>query len=476
MNVVCNGCGSEYKINPSKVKGPAAWFKCRTCGETITIEQNDSPEQPIIESVPDQLDQLAAQAAETEQDTVPAGEPEPAPAPQPDTIDSDTPQDDIQEALDSSDIKPEPAEVKLVPVPPPKRYIFGLTAKVILLMLLVSLVPGGIYFALSSKASHERILAETHLVGNMVSSQLASQVDEWIDKNVRMLNAMASLPDIRSMNSRDQAVVLKSLQKEYPWIYLAFTTDIKGRNIARSDGRPLKNYAGRQYVSDIAKGSTLAWQNLIGKTSKKPALVLAVPIKDRGGRLVGLLASAMTREAISNNVTNFKLGKTGSSFLVDQTGRAVAHRNNAYVVQQLDMSSHPLISAAANGETDNVEFTDANGKASIGFTRKTGLGWVLAIQQEKSEALEPLIKARFSALVLLGCTLVIVIFIALVSGRALVSPIRELTDAANRISVGDMDVEITTESKDEIGALAEAITRLQDSIKISISRLQRLKK
>jgi len=48
-----------------------------------------------------------------------------------------------------------------------------------------------------------------------------------------------------------------------------------------------------------------------------------------------------------------------------------------------------------------------------------------------------------------------------------------LTDAANRISVGELGVEIENKSKDEIGELAEAITRMQDSIRLSIERLRR---
>lgn len=64
--------------------------------------------------------------------------------------------------------------------------------------------------------------------------------------------------------------------------------------------------------------------------------------------------------------------------------------------------------------------------------------------------------------------LVVTIFSYRLAGR-----IRRLTEAADRISVGELDVEIKMKSKDEIGELAKAITRMQDSIRISISRLRR---
>ncbi|WDP92982.1 MAG: zinc-ribbon domain-containing protein [Desulfobacter sp.] len=475
MKVVCSGCGAEYKIDSTKIKGTKAWFKCKSCSENIIVEKEDildtfyPVENPAVE------DLLGGDGGGTAEQN-------------PDLSDAFSGFDGIDEA-DGIDGVTEAAagtgpqnteprgeeNVQASPAPPKKRHLFGLTANVICLMLLVSLIPGGLYFAISSKYSHDRILNETYRTGTIVTGQLASQVDEWLDKNIRVLKAVTKLPAIQSMEPENQREILNAIQREYPWIYLVFTTDMKGLNIARSDGKPLKNYGDRQYVKTIVNGSDLAWQTLIGKTSKKPALVLAVPvIKD--GKPVGLIAAAMTRSAISERVTRFKLGNTGSGFLVDNNGKAVAHQNNAFVLKQKNMSAHPLIDAAKAGRKDRVEFIDADGKTAIGFTAQTAMGWTLAIQQDKDEALAPLKQARKSAILLLCVTLAVVVIIALIASRSLVRPIKELTDAANRISVGDMDVEIKSRSKNEIGDLADAITRLQDSIQISISRLQRLKK
>lgn len=60
-------------------------------------------------------------------------------------------------------------------------------------------------------------------------------------------------------------------------------------------------------------------------------------------------------------------------------------------------------------------------------------------------------------------------------GYRLSKNIGTLTDAADRISVGELDVVIEINSNDEIGALAEAISRMQDSLRFSIERLRRRK-
>ncbi len=75
-----------------------------------------------------------------------------------------------------------------------------------------------------------------------------------------------------------------------------------------------------------------------------------------------------------------------------------------------------------------------------------------------------------------GVLLIVIIIIGLcilIYGYRLTRNIQYLTEAADRISVGDLEAEIEIKSKDEIGNLADAISRMQDSLRFSIERLRR---
>lgn len=74
---------------------------------------------------------------------------------------------------------------------------------------------------------------------------------------------------------------------------------------------------------------------------------------------------------------------------------------------------------------------------------------------------------------ILAATLVLVGLIVSLYGYRLTRQIRSLTDHAERISVGDLESQLAIDSRDEIGELAEAITLMQTSIKLSISRMRR---
>jgi len=84
--------------------------------------------------------------------------------------------------------------------------------------------------------------------------------------------------------------------------------------------------------------------------------------------------------------------------------------------------------------------------------------------------------ARDTRNINLGILLGALIFVGLcvfVYGNRLSRHIQNLTRATDRISVGDLEAEIDVKSKDEIGSLADAISRMQDSLRFSIERLRR---
>ena len=93
------------------------------------------------------------------------------------------------------------------------------------------------------------------------------------------------------------------------------------------------------------------------------------------------------------------------------------------------------------------------------------------LMQSRAKALTD--RARLITWAVLGITLLLIGLIVTVYGHRLTGKIKSLTNVADRISVGELEMEVKTTSTDEIGELAEAIARMQDSIRLSIERLRR---
>ncbi|MFH1984491.1 MAG: HAMP domain-containing protein [Pseudomonadota bacterium] len=95
------------------------------------------------------------------------------------------------------------------------------------------------------------------------------------------------------------------------------------------------------------------------------------------------------------------------------------------------------------------------------------------LNQMKEFASQEAVRTKNTNFAITLATLIIIGAIVTFYGHALVKRIKMLTDVADRISVGELDAEITIKSQDELGSLADAVARMQDSLRLSIMRLRR---
>ena len=81
---------------------------------------------------------------------------------------------------------------------------------------------------------------------------------------------------------------------------------------------------------------------------------------------------------------------------------------------------------------------------------------------------------RFSVLmIIIGIVLLILLGVIYAYSYSVVNPIRQLSEVADRISMGDMDARINVKATGEIGVLAQSIERMQTSVKAAVERLQK---
>lgn len=81
--------------------------------------------------------------------------------------------------------------------------------------------------------------------------------------------------------------------------------------------------------------------------------------------------------------------------------------------------------------------------------------------------------ARWINAIIIGGSMLIIGLVVFSYSYRLSGRIAALTSVADKISLGELDVEIEANSKDEIGDMAEAIMRMKDSIQISMRRLRK---
>jgi methyl-accepting chemotaxis protein len=345
--------------------------------------------------------------------------------------------------------------------------------KLLLALLAVSLVPLCTMWAMSQSNTSRDLNANIaqYLVSTM--DAVAVGVNAWEDTNLRALRQTARLPDVISMKTERQLPVLKAVSASYEWSYLVFTIAPDGTNIGRSDDQAPINYADRSYVKEVVGGKEIGRQVVISKSTKAPALILAVPVRNEDYHVVGVVAMGSNLKDITKTVASARIGATGHALLLDATNKVIANGAAVDAPAALqDFSDYPALKAEGIYESPR-EFTE-NGKRMIGFARKLPQGWTLLIVQNYDEAYLPLTRSERDARVLIAIAVALVVGIAYLLGKQLTRPIQNLTRIATQLSEGKLDIDIPdTARTDEIGALAKSIERLGISLQMAMDRLRK---
>ncbi|MDE1921960.1 MAG: hypothetical protein KGI55_00925, partial [Gammaproteobacteria bacterium] len=175
--------------------------------------------------------------------------------------------------------------------------------RMLVALLLVALLPMTAFWQFERSRMLKDGEAEAREQLKLFSDRVTQQIDDWARLNLSVMQVAANEAAMRSMNPDAQRRALIALMPELPWAYLLHTVDLSGMNVARSDGGAATSYRDRAYFEEILAGRPYAVEVQIGRTSHRPAFLLAVPIMSTAGALRGLLIEASTLDQVTDVVT-----------------------------------------------------------------------------------------------------------------------------------------------------------------------------
>jgi methyl-accepting chemotaxis protein len=121
---------------------------------------------------------------------------------------------------------------------------------------------------------------------------------------------------------------------------------------------------------------------------------------------------------------------------------------------------------AARGQSNSGLIKDYRGVTTLAaWQHVPSLDWGLLVKIDYDEAIRSANEAKVTTLLWTLVILIIAIIAAFVVSQAFVRPLQEFKDATDRISRGDLEVQLNIRSHDEIGELADSFERMVAAIK-----------
>lgn len=203
----------------------------------------------------------------------------------------------------------------------------------------------------------------------------------------------------------------------------------------------------------------------------EPYMTMAVA----GNRAVaGIAIADINLKLIRDVIETIAIGETGYAFVVDDSGRLIAHPNISLVLRGDTVTSR-LRSMIADANGLAVTTNDGEGKSVVAISaRIADIGWTVVALQPVSEALAPIRAALWRSLALIGIGTVLAFALAYWLARRMSGPIRQLEEGVQRIGAGEFDHRITISSGDELEQLAGRFNEMAGELVVSREKSERI--
>jgi len=158
-------------------------------------------------------------------------------------------------------------------------------------------------------------------------------------------------------------------------------------------------------------------------------------------------------------------------FVVDQSGRLIAHPERNPATGDTDLSGLPQVALAlaAGAQGATTQAVSGNDAAFAAFSPVPRVGWTAIAQQPAAQALAPFYSLLWQSALLLAIGLLVAAAAGISLARRVTSPIAQFRAGAERIGAGDLTQRLSVRTRDEFGAFVEAFntmaSRLQQSQK-----------
>jgi signal transduction histidine kinase len=211
------------------------------------------------------------------------------------------------------------------------------------------------------------------------------------------------------------------------------------------------------------------------RRDSEPYMILALAGARRD---TGVSVAHVNLKLIWDVVSEIKVGKAGTAYVVDKDGRLIAHPDISLVLRNIDVSRLAQVQGArADGSGGSEEpqiATDTHGRQVLtAHANIAPLGWLMFVELPLAEAFAPV----YGSLLVTGLVLLTGLILAVLSSfmlaRNMVTPIRALQAGAARIGAGALDHRINICTGDELQALGEQFNGMATQLQQSYATLER---
>lgn len=307
------------------------------------------------------------------------------------------------------------------------------------------------------------------------ANQSAKVVEQRVHSELNGLSSVALADTFRTEGHSNVEVVtqLKLMANHSDYLQVGFS-DTNG-NMITSDNQRM-DISEQDYFKKSIEGQQYASSPFYSELINKLVITYSVPVYAQN-KLIGALVATKNGDDLFQLTNDIKYGETGESYMIDSTGKFIAHKNTEYIISMYnvfdDLANNQDLQQLSDLHSEMILGNNAYGEYTfegitkyMGYAPVAGTDWFLAITAPKSDVMSHITSLTSSILTFSVIFIAIsAIIVVLVSG-IIAKPISIISDYIKVIASGDLTSVIPDtllNRKDESGLLARSVKTMQET-------------
>ncbi|GAB1470144.1 hypothetical protein MASR2M66_10210 [Chloroflexota bacterium] len=312
---------------------------------------------------------------------------------------------------------------------------------------------------------------------NAVQTELDAKDKQWRAADAANNN---NDPLVRENLNNQVAQELIRFQKTFPNHVEVFMTDVHG-GLLGTTNRTSDYYQADedwwQAAYNNGQGGVYISNPEFDESANALAMQIALPIRsEETGKIVGILRSTYLASAF-NVILDEQIGQTGITEIYFP-GEEILYYHDGQL-DSIPTEKYAELQAIANQGMVEIAY---EGIPSVtlqtpmrtleGASAVNNLGWVVVFHQDQNEAFAPANAQIRGALIVMSIIMALAVLAAIGLSLFLVSPITQLTQAAQEVASGNLDKRAMVSTSDEIGVLASTFNSMTSQLQDTLAGLE----
>jgi len=341
--------------------------------------------------------------------------------------------------------------------------------------LVINTIAGSVYTRRQIEDAAKRLQTE-------VASRTARRIQNFIDVKIERLQDAAVAMSLYPMGSSEQQLLGELLIKNDIAFDEVSIVDDRGMEMFRSSEMKvylpsdLRDQRASPAFQTVLKSRTYV-SPVRTSDHAEPYVTMAVPVRRENRTPRGALIVEVNLKFLWEVIGSGNFGTAGYSYLVDESGKLIAHRDPSLVLRGLDLRQIPKVGRLLRSHSKDPEPAQ-EGPGIMGirvlstYAPMPELGWGVVVEEPVDIALADLGRLHRYAILLLGLGLMVGAVIIVWVSRRITQPIQQLRKDMENVSHGRLDHRTAIKTGDEIEELADDFNRMTEALENSYATLE----